>query len=60
MMLTKYVHGLQDRAFFIPIGYILKGLRLPKISIVKTWEFQDFHFLKFQGKAIGCHLHGEI
>jgi len=40
--------GYKIELYINPIGYILKGLWLPKISIVKKWEFQ--------GKAIGMSL----
>jgi hypothetical protein len=40
--------GYKIELYIIPIGYILKGVWLPKISIVKT--------LEFKGKAIGMSL----
>lgn len=52
--------GSKIELYIIPIGYILKGLWLPKISTIKTWKFQDFHFWGFKGKAMGCRLHDEI
>jgi hypothetical protein len=48
--------GYKIELYIIPIGYILKGLWLPKFSTIKTWESQDFHFWEFKGKAIGMSL----
>lgn len=59
-MLTKYIHGLQDRALYHPNWIHFEGIMASQNFNYQNWKFQDFHFWGFKGKAMGCRLHDEI
>lgn len=59
-MLTKYIHGLQDRALYHPNWIHFEGIMASQNFNYQNGNLKTFIFGNLKEKPLGCHLHDEI
>ncbi len=60
MMLTKYIHGLQDIALYHPNWIHFEGIMASQNFNYQNGNLKTFIFGNLKEKPLGCRLHDEI